>query len=110
MSTDRLWLTWLTIALVTLVTVAIKGAGPALLGGRPLPPRVVRVVGLLAAALLAALVATSALADGTHLHAGADTVGVAVAGVALWRRLPPLAAVLVAAAVTALLRLAGWDR
>lgn len=95
---------WLLIALVTGVTMLIKGAGPALVGGRTLPPPLVRVVALLAPALMAALVVTSALADGAVLHAGADTVGVAVAAVLLWRGTTVLPAVLVAAAVTALLR------
>ena len=99
--------TWTTIALVALVTFTIKGIGPALLGDRPLPPAFSRVVLLLAPALLAALVVTSALADGPRLQVGADTAGVAVAGLLLLRGVTVLPAVLVAAAVTALVRLAG---
>jgi branched-subunit amino acid transport protein len=101
--------TWPLVGLVAAVTFVIKGAGPAVLGSRQLPPRVVRVVALLAAALLSALVVTNALADGRRWHVGADTVGVAVAGLLLWRRAPVLAVVLAAAATTALLRLAGLD-
>ena len=101
---------WLLIALVAAVTVAIKGIGPAAMGDRELPPRAAGVVALLAAALLTALVVTSALADGDELHVGADTAGVAAAGVLLWRRAPVLVVVLVAAGVTALLRAAGFDR
>ncbi len=97
--------TWrLTLALVA-VTVTIKGVGPALMAGRELPERFVRVIALLAPPLLAALVVTSALADGPRLHVGADTAGVAVAAVLLLRGATVLPAVLVAAAVTALLRL-----
>ncbi len=98
---------WTTIALVALVTFTIKGIGPALLGDRELPPAFTRVVLLLAPALLAALVVTSAAADGPRLLVGADTAGVAVAGLLLLRGITVLPAVLVAAAVTALLRLAG---
>jgi len=66
------------------------------------------VVVLMAPALLTALVVTSALADGDRLHLGADTVGVAVGGLVLWRRGPLVVAVLAAVVVTALLRLSGW--
>ena len=98
---------WTTIALVAAVTFAIKGVGPAALGDRALPPAFTRVVVLLAPALLAALVVTNALADGPRLHVGADTGGVAVAGVLLLRGVTVLPAVLVAAAVTAALRALG---
>jgi hypothetical protein len=69
----------------------------------------VRVVVLLSSALMAALVVTSALADGTELRVGADTAGVATAGVLLWRRAHLLVVVLGAAAVTAGLRALGVD-
>jgi len=96
---------WTTIALVAAVTFAIKGVGPAVLGDRDLPASFTRVVLLLAPALLAALVVTSAAADGPRLQLGADTVGVAAAGVLLLRGVTVLPAVLVAAVVTAVLRL-----
>jgi branched-subunit amino acid transport protein len=96
---------WWTVAGCALMTALIKAAGPLAVGGRPLPPRAVRVVALLAPALLAALVVTSALADGRELHVGADTAGVVAAGLVVWsRKGGVLAAVVVAAAVTALLR------
>lgn len=97
---------WLLIALCALTTFVAKGVGPLVTGSRELPAPLARVVVLLASALLSALVVTSALADGDRLHLGADTAGVAVAGVLLWRRAPVLVVVVVAAAVTALLRLA----
>lgn len=97
---------WWTIAGTTVVTAVIKGFGPVVMGGRELPPRVGRVIVLMAPALLAALVVTNALADGEHLHVGADTVGVAVGGaVLLLTRAGVLTAVLVAAGLTAGLRL-----
>jgi branched-subunit amino acid transport protein len=98
---------WTLIALCAVTLLLVKGLGPAVTGGRELPAPAVRVVVLLAPALLTALVVTSALADGPRLHVGADTVGVAVAGVLLWRGLHVVLAVLAAAAVTAGLRLAG---
>ena len=95
---------WLAVALVGAATVALKAAGPVLLGGRELPPRVRGLVGLLAPALLAALVVTQAVASGRHVVLDARLAGVAAAVVALWLRAPVLVAVAVAAAVTAGLR------
>ena len=96
--------TWALIGLCAAVTVVIKAAGPVALGGRTLPRWLLDVIGLLAPALLAALVCASALADGQRLAAGADTAGVAVAGVVLWRGGSIVLGVVVAAAVTAGLR------
>lgn len=95
---------WALVGLCALTTFAIKGAGPVALGGRDLPAWSSRVIVLLAPALLAALVAVSSLADGDRLRLGADTAGVALAGVVLWRGAPVPLAVAVAAALTALLR------
>lgn len=98
---------WAVVALCCLSGLLIKGTGPAATGSRPLPAPVVRVVTLLAPALLAALVVTQALADGDRLAVGADTLGVVAAGVLLWRGAPILVVVVGAAVVTALARLAG---
>jgi branched-subunit amino acid transport protein len=98
---------WALIAGCAAVTFAIKAAGPVTLGGRDLPPRFVRVIVLMAPALLAAFVVTQALADGERLHVGADTAGVAAAGLAVSRGATVLPAVIIAMAVTAGLRALG---
>jgi branched-subunit amino acid transport protein len=98
---------WLAIGLCALITFAERAIGPVATGARELPAAVSRVVVLLASALLAALVVTQAFADGNQLRIGADTAGVAAAGILLWWRVHLLIVVLVAALVTALLRLAG---
>ena len=95
---------WIAVALVGVATVVLKAAGPVLLGGRELPPQVRALVGLLAPALLAALVVTNTLASGRHVVLDARLAGVAAAAVALWLRAPILLAVVVAAAVAAGLR------
>ena len=92
------------IAGCAIVTYAIKGVGPLVLGGRELPLRFTSVVILLAPALFAALVVTQALADGEHLAVGADTVGVAAGGLVAWRFGSVIGCVVVAALVTAGLR------
>jgi branched-subunit amino acid transport protein len=98
---------WALIAGCSLVTFAIKAAGPVAFGGRSLPPRLTAVIALLAPALLAALIVTHALADGARVHVGADTAGVAAAGLVVWRGGTLLPAVAVAVVVTAGLRAVG---
>jgi branched-subunit amino acid transport protein len=98
---------WVTILGLTVATAAVKAVGPVLLGGRDLPERFTGVIALMAPALLTALVVTSVLADGDRWHAGADTVGVAAAGVVAWRGASVVTTLAVAVVVTALLRLAG---
>jgi branched-subunit amino acid transport protein len=95
---------WVLIAACVAATVAIKAAGPVLLGGRELPPVMLRVIAYLAPALLSAIVVTAALADGNELHVGAETVGMLAGGLLLWRGKPLVLAVLVAMVVTAGLR------
>ena len=95
---------WVLILGCAVLTAVIKAFGPVLLGGRQLPPAFTRVVVLMAPTLLCALVVTSVLASGRSWSVGAHTVGVAVAGVMLWRRVPLVLCVLVAVLVTAGLR------
>ena len=98
---------WGLIAGCAVVTAVIKAAGPVAFGGRELPGRVASVIALLAPALLAALIVTQALADGQRIVIGADTAGVGLAGVVLWRGGSVLAGVAVAVLVTAGLRALG---
>jgi branched-subunit amino acid transport protein len=97
---------WATIALLTAGTVAIKALGPVVLGGRALPPQVAGVVARLAPSLLAALVVVDLFGgEDRTLTVDASAVGALAAVAALAARLPMIAAVVVAAAVTAGVRL-----
>ena len=98
---------WLTVLVVASATIAIKAAGPVILGGRQLPAPVLNVVALLPAALLAALVAVLTLQADGNLVLDARAIGVAVAAVAIWLRTPILLVVLLAAGVTAAARALG---
>ena len=86
------------------ITATIKAVGPIALGGRELPTWFTSVVILLSPALLAALVATQAFANGDQLAIDADTAGVAAGGLAVWRTGSIIACVVLAAAVTAGIR------
>ena len=95
---------WWLVALVGAATIAIKGAGPVLLGGKPLPPRIGRIIGLLAPALLAALVAISTFGGDRALVLDERAVGVGAAAVAVALIAPRLLGVVVAAVYTAATR------
>lgn len=99
---------WLAVACVGVATIAIKGAGPLLLGGRELPTRVAEVVSLLAPALLSALVATLTFGSGHALVIDARSVGVLAAAGALALRAPTILVVALAAGVTVGARVVGF--
>ena len=95
---------WITIAGLTVTTIAIKAAGPLLVGGRELPDAAFAVIGLLAPALLAALILTDTFAREQDLTVDARAAGLACAAVAVLLRAPLLVTVLVAALGTAAVR------
>jgi branched-subunit amino acid transport protein len=98
---------WITIAVLAVGTAAIRTAGPVLLGGRELPEALQGVIGLIAPALLAALVVVQTIGapEGGELDLDARIAGVAAAAGAIgagWSMLPVVGT---AALVTAGLRL-----
>lgn len=99
--------TWVVVVATGIGTLALKAAGPVLLGGRPLPERVSRIATLLGPALLAALVAIGTFADGRSLVIDARVLGVGAAVVAVRLHAPVLVVVVLAAAVTAVARSLG---
>ena len=88
-------------------TYSMRLGGVLLRGRLKLSDRLLRVLPMAAAALLAALAGTAALMAGTDFAGVARPVGVLVGGVLAWRRAPFVVVVLAAAATAALLRLAG---
>lgn len=83
---------------------------PLLLRDRlALTDRTVRIVELAAVALLVALAATGTWFEGHEFAGWARPAGVAVAALAVWRRVPFVLVVVLAAATTAGLRLIGVD-
>jgi branched-subunit amino acid transport protein len=96
---------WVAVAVIGLGTVGLKALGPVVLGGRALPERLTGIVELLAPALLSALVAVQAFGAERALVLDARLIGLAAAGIALWRKAPMIVVVLVAAVTTAVARL-----
>lgn len=95
---------WLLLALLIVTTVVLRASGPLALGGRDLPRWLIAMVTLTAPALLAALVITNTFRDGAELAIDERLAGVAAAGGALALRSSIVVAVILAAAVTAVLR------
>jgi branched-subunit amino acid transport protein len=83
-----------------------KAAGPVFLGRRQLPARVDAVVALIAPVMLTALVVTQTFGGDEEVTVDARVPGVAAAALAIWRGAPIIVAMVIAASVTALIRLA----
>ncbi len=96
---------WLLVTIVGAGTILAKGAGPVLLGRRPLGPRLSAMIALLAPTLLAALLVTQTLATERRLVLDARAAGLAAAAIALAARAPTLVVIAVAAATAAIVRL-----
>ena len=98
-------MSWVVVAAVGAVTMLFKASGPVLLGRRELPPRVTSVIGVLAPAMLAALVVTQTVGGDRELVLDERLAGVVVGGVAVWLRAPLVAVMIAAGATAALIRL-----
>ena len=93
---------WITIVVLAAGTVAAKVVGPLALGARPPSARMLSMTGLVAPALLAALVVYETLsAHGQGIALDARAAGLGAALLAILLRAPMLVVVLVAAAATA---------
>ncbi|MFF7451994.1 MULTISPECIES: AzlD domain-containing protein [unclassified Streptomyces] len=98
---------WIAIGLTALGCYAVKLAGLLVPTGALERPLVKRLAALLPVALLAALTAQQAFADGRALVLDARGAGLAAAALALLLRAPFLVVVAAAVAVTAGVRALG---
>jgi branched-subunit amino acid transport protein len=97
---------WIVVLVVAGFTMLFKAAGPVFLGRRQLPARVDAVVALIAPVMLTALVVTQTFGGDEEVTVDARVPGVAAAALAIWRGAPIIVAMVIAASVTALIRLA----
>ena len=97
--------TWVTILGLAALTALIRASGPVLLGGRELPSLLMRMIALLAPALLAALIVIGTFTDADgDLVLDARAAGLGAAGLILLRTHTMLAACAGAAVAAALVR------
>jgi branched-subunit amino acid transport protein len=78
--------------------------GLVVIGDRPLPQVLERSLGLIPAALIAALVFKDTFSIGQHLQIDARAAGVGAAVVAAWRKAPLILVIVIGAGVTAAVR------
>ncbi len=97
-------MTWTLIILLTIGAYAFKVTGLVFLGGRSLPPMFERCLALIPAAVVTALVMKDTFTTGQDLVLDARALGIAVAGIAAWRKAPLIVVIVLGAAVTALVR------
>ena len=97
-------MTWTLVILLTLGAYAFKVTGLVFLGGRSLPPMFERCLALIPAAVVTALVMKDTFTNGQDLVLDARALGIAVAGIAAWRKAPLIVVIVLGAAVTALVR------
>src|SRR5689334_14039259 len=96
-----------SIVILGVGTYTMRLGGALLRERLPLSDALQRILPMAAAALLAALAATSTLMAGSTFAGLARPTGVAVGALLAWRRAPFVVVVVAAAATAALLRLAG---
>ena len=93
---------WAIIATLCVATVALKASGPLALGTREPTKRALRVISLVAPAMLAGLVVyESLIGRGGGVAFDERLVGLATAGLAIALRAPMAAVIVLAAAATA---------
>lgn len=97
------------VIVLAIGTFAFRIAGPLLRDRITLPDRAKELMSAAATVLLFALVATATLTSNRHFAGWALPIGVAVGGIAAWRKAPFVVVVVLAAITTAGLRLLGVE-
>lgn len=95
---------WLLIVLLSVAAYGLKVLGFVIVGGREMPAILQRCLVLIPASLLAALIAKDTFTTAQELAIDARAVGLVVAAVAVWRRLPFVVVIVLATAATAAVR------
>jgi len=97
-------MSWTFVLVLSATAYAFKVLGLVVVGDRTLPPVLDRCLALIPAALVAAIVVKDTFSAGQHLHLDERALGVGVAMVAAWRKLPLIVVIVLGAATTALVR------
>ncbi len=97
-------MSWTLVVVLAAGAFGFKVLGLVIVGDRALPPVLERCLGLIPAALIAALVVKDTFSIGQHLQIDARAAGVGAAVVAAWRKAPLIVVIVLGAAITAALR------
>jgi len=94
-------MTWTLVLVLAAGAYLFKVLGLVVIGDRTLPPVLDRCLGLIPAALIAALVVKDTFSVGQQLQIDARAAGVGAALIAAWRKAPLILVIVIGAAVTA---------
>lgn len=97
-------MSWAFVFVLAGTAYLFKVLGLVVIGDRVLPPALARCLGLIPAALLAAIVVKDTFSSGQDLVLDARALGVGAAAVAAWRRVPLIGVIVIGAVVTAVAR------
>lgn len=97
-------MTWTVIIVLSVGAYALKSAGLVGVGVRDFPAPVRNVIALIPAAVLSALIVKDTFTAGHDLQFDARAIGVAVAVVAVWKRVPLWLVIVLACAATGIVR------
>jgi branched-subunit amino acid transport protein len=97
-------MTWTLVFALAAGAYLFKVLGLVVIGDRPLPQVLERCLGLIPAALIAALVFKDTFSIGQHLQIDARAAGVGAAVFAAWRKAPLILVIVIGAGVTAAVR------
>lgn len=98
-------MSWTLVIWLSIGAYAFKMTGFVIVGSRKLPEVLSRCLMLIPAALLGAMVLNGTFTDAQSIAVDERAIGLFVAVIAAWRKLPLIVVVVLAAATTALLRM-----
>lgn len=97
-------MSWAFVFALAATAYAFKVLGLIVVGDRRLPPVLDRCLGLIPAAMVAAIVMKDTFSLGQSLVLDARAAGVGAAAIAAWRKAPLILVIVIGAGVTAAVR------
>ncbi|MEZ5271068.1 MAG: AzlD domain-containing protein [Ilumatobacteraceae bacterium] len=97
-------MTWAFVFALAATAYAFKVLGLVVVGDRRLPSVLDRCLGLIPAAMVAAIVVKDTFSVGQSLVLDARAAGVGAAAIAAWRKAPLILVIVIGAGVTAAVR------
>jgi len=98
-------MSWALVLALSGAAYALKLLGAVIIGQRTMPPAIERCLLLIPAALLAGLIAKDTFTTGQSIGIDARAVGLAVAAVATWKKLPFAVIIVLGVGTVAVIRL-----
>jgi uncharacterized membrane protein len=96
---------WALVLALSGAAYGLKLVGAVIIGQRTMPPAIERCLLLIPAALLAGLIAKDTFTTGQSIGIDARAVGLAVAAVATWKKLPFAVIIVLGVGTVAVIRL-----